>query len=181
MPYLVRQKILLHFCQVIARPNYRVRDTYTHLAIWTNAPRGADRFCDTIFWMDVTHLESERKRFGAYFYVFMCLYANTLIRTYANARTHICAYVFCASMTRHIFYEFRGWKHRSSEGFVWRTHILLLGLREDARSEPGMTDSMLLINAGKAQEPTDSWAFPFSSLCWKKHQRFRSRWMSARR
>ena len=26
----------------------------------------------------------------------------------------------------------------------------------DARSEPGMTDSMLLINAGKAQEPTDS-------------------------
>ena len=30
------------------------------------------------------------------------------------------------------------------------------GLREDARSEPGMTDSMLLINAGKAQEPTDS-------------------------
>ena len=36
------------------------------------------------------------------------------------------------------------------------THILLLELREDARSEPGMTDSMLLINAGKAQEPTDS-------------------------
>ena len=26
----------------------------------------------------------------------------------------------------------------------------------DARSEPGMTDSMLLINAGKAQEATDS-------------------------
>ena len=26
----------------------------------------------------------------------------------------------------------------------------------DARSEPGMTDSMLLINVGKAQEPTDS-------------------------
>ena len=26
----------------------------------------------------------------------------------------------------------------------------------DARSEPGMTDSMLLINAGKAQDPTDS-------------------------
>ena len=30
------------------------------------------------------------------------------------------------------------------------------GLREDARSEPGMTDSMLLINAGKAQEAMDS-------------------------
>ena len=27
---------------------------------------------------------------------------------------------------------------------------------EDARSEPGMTDSMLLINAGKAQEAMDS-------------------------
>ena len=27
----------------------RVRDTYTHLAIWTNANRNADRLCDTIF------------------------------------------------------------------------------------------------------------------------------------
>jgi len=26
----------------------------------------------------------------------------------------------------------------------------------DARSEPGMTDSLRLINAGKAQDPTDS-------------------------
>jgi hypothetical protein len=44
----------------------------------------------------------------------------------------------------------------TSPVFVTRTHILLLGLKEDARSKPGMTDSMLLINAGKAQEPTDS-------------------------
>lgn len=33
---------------------------------------------------------------------------------------------------------------------------LAFGSKGDARSEPGMTDSMLLINAGKAQEPTDS-------------------------
>ena len=33
-----------------------VRVTYTHLAIWTNAPRIAARFSDTIFYMDVTHL-----------------------------------------------------------------------------------------------------------------------------
>ena len=33
---------------------------------------------------------------------------------------------------------------------------LAFGSKGDARSEPGMTDSMLLINAGKAQEPMDS-------------------------
>ena len=44
-----------------------------------------------------------------------------------------------------------------------------------------MNNAWPLINAGKAQEPMDSWAFPFSSLCWMKHQRFRSRWMSDRR
>ena len=33
---------------------------------------------------------------------------------------------------------------------------LAFGSKGDARSEPGMTDSMLLINAGKVQEPTDS-------------------------
>ena len=33
---------------------------------------------------------------------------------------------------------------------------LAFGSKGDARSEPGMTDRMLLINAGKAQEPTDS-------------------------
>ena len=27
----------------------RVRDTNTHLAIWTNAPINADRFCNTFF------------------------------------------------------------------------------------------------------------------------------------
>ena len=58
---LFTKKILLHFCQVIARPNYRVRDTYTHLAIWTNAPRKSDRFCNTTFWMYVTHLEGKQE------------------------------------------------------------------------------------------------------------------------
>ena len=38
------------------------RVTYTHLAIWTNAPRNADRFGDTIFYMDVTHLEGKQER-----------------------------------------------------------------------------------------------------------------------
>ena len=33
---------------------------------------------------------------------------------------------------------------------------LAFGSKGDARSEPGMTDSILLINAGKAQEPMDS-------------------------
>ena len=74
----------LSFSEVIA-PNKleqfrRVRATYTHLAIWTNVPRGADRLYDTIFLKNVTLLESDRKGFGAsfykiirlYFYVFMC-------------------------------------------------------------------------------------------------------------
>ena len=39
-----------------------VRVTYTHLAIWTNVPRNADRFGDTIFYMDVTHWEGTQER-----------------------------------------------------------------------------------------------------------------------
>ena len=139
--------------------------------------------------------------------VSMCLCADTLIRTYANTQTHICACVLYVSLTWHFFAGFRGWKHRGSEGFVWRTHILLLDLRDShVASLLRMTkvthyhpttdgnyhittwgivmplnNGRPLINAGKAQEPMDSWAFPFSSLCWMKHQRFRSRWMSDRR
>lgn len=51
-------KLLLNIYQI-----QRVfRDTYTNLAIWTNAPRNADRFGDTIFYMDVTHLEGKQER-----------------------------------------------------------------------------------------------------------------------
>ena len=58
---------------------FRVRDTYTHLAIWTNAPRIADRLYDTIFLKNVTHLESDRKGFGAYFYKIIRLYFYVVI------------------------------------------------------------------------------------------------------
>ena len=39
-----------------------IRVTYTHLAIRTNVPRNADRFGDTIFYMDVTYLEGKQER-----------------------------------------------------------------------------------------------------------------------
>ena len=51
-------KLLLDIFQV----PIAFRVTYTHLAIWTNAPLITARFGDTIFYMDVTHLEGKQER-----------------------------------------------------------------------------------------------------------------------
>ena len=57
----------------------RVRVTYTHLAVWTNAQLSADRLRDTILRKDVTHLEDSRRGSDAYFYKIIKLYVYIFI------------------------------------------------------------------------------------------------------
>lgn len=82
------------------------RVTYTHLAIWTKASWIAARLCDTIFLKNVTHLESDRKGFGAYFYKIIRLYFYVVINAYVYKDIEVYLYVntrmcLCVNMRTH--------------------------------------------------------------------------------
>ena len=65
-----------------------VRVTYTHLAIWTNAPQITARFGDTIFYMDVTHLEGKQER--SYLHMVITAYMYKDIKAYLYANVLMC-------------------------------------------------------------------------------------------
>ena len=114
----------------IFRVQMAFRVTYTHLAIWTNAPRIADRICDTIF-LNECDTPGEKtgaaifsyghkcitaymyKDIKAYLYVNMrmCLCVNMRTHKYVHTKTH--EHIYGCVRSPHIrrdtiFTEFRG-------------------------------------------------------------------------
>ena len=75
------------------------------------------------------------KDIKAYLYVNMRMRLCVSMQTHQSVHTKTHEHIYGCVRSQHIrcntiFTEFRGWKLKTSEDFVWRTHILLLDPRD---------------------------------------------------